>query len=101
MTADEKSVEIPKKWRYLSNSVLALGIALGGFCGLVVFAVGQALQGIGSGLAGNAGGSGIKLIEFTELILLSGGGALIGSLPGFAFRYWVRKTKRSRGVEMK
>jgi hypothetical protein len=90
MTAAEKSAEISRRWRFLSNAALALCIAFGAFCGLILFAIAEALGGIGAGLAGSSGG-GFKLISLLDLFVLCGGGALLGSLPGFGLRYWMRK----------
>jgi hypothetical protein len=89
---DPKAAEISRTRRIVSNCLLAICVAIGALPGLILFAVAQALAGIEAGLAGNAGGS--RLSGVLDLIVLSGGGALIGSLPGFALRYWVRKTKR-------
>jgi hypothetical protein len=94
MMVDPKAAEISRTRRIVSNWLLAICVAIGALCGLILFAVAQALAGIGAGLAGNAGGSRLSTGDVLDLIVLSGGGALIGSLPGFALRYWVRKGKR-------
>jgi hypothetical protein len=93
MATDKETAEIPTKWRYLSNAALALCIAFGAFCGLVLFAIGEALAGIGAGLAGSSYG-GPKLLNLLELFIDCGVGALLGSLPGFGLWYWIRKGRR-------
>jgi hypothetical protein len=70
------------------RAVLWGGVVLGSFFGLIAFAIGSALGGISSGLAGNSG-PGRVLDGFFVFALDIGIGALIGSLPGFLLKILV------------
>ena len=90
MAADKKPTEISTRRRYVSNAALALCIAVGAFCGLVLFGIAQALAGIGAGLARSS----YMGPYLAELIIFPCGGALLGSLPGFGLRALIRHSGR-------
>ena len=88
MSLDELPRE-DQRWKgCFVRAVLWGGVVLGSFLGLIAFAIGSALGGISSGLAGNSA-AGRVLDGFFVFAVDGGLGALIGSVPGFLLKILV------------